>query len=123
MPTILRFRGLRVVIYFNDHHPPHVHVIGPGREARIALGDEREHPWLMTNEGAVSPTSGGGSPEDQRKPRPLDSAVERDTWRRLSGLRKSCARISRGPPVPGARRRRWSREPPAQRIAPGTKPC
>ena len=51
MPTILRFSGLRVVIYVNDHRPPHVHIIGPGREARIALGDEREHPWLMTNEG------------------------------------------------------------------------
>jgi hypothetical protein len=50
MATILRIRGLRVVIYVNDHYPPHVHVIGPGREARIALGDEREHPWLMTNE-------------------------------------------------------------------------
>ena len=49
MPTILRFRGLRVVIYVNDHYPPHVHVIGPRREARIALGDER--PWLMTSEG------------------------------------------------------------------------
>jgi hypothetical protein len=51
MATILRIRGLRVVIYVNDHYPPHVHVIGHGREARIALGDEREHPWLMTNEG------------------------------------------------------------------------
>lgn len=51
MPTIFRFRGLRVVIYTNDHRPPHVHVIGPGREARIALGDERERPWLMSNEG------------------------------------------------------------------------
>jgi hypothetical protein len=51
MPTILRFSGLRVVIYVNDHRPPHVHVIGAGREARIALGHERENPWLMTNEG------------------------------------------------------------------------
>ena len=51
MPTVLRFRGLRVVIYANDHRPPHVHVIGPGREARIALGDPHEDPWLMTNEG------------------------------------------------------------------------
>jgi hypothetical protein len=49
--TILRFRGLRVVIYTNDHRPPHVHVIGPDREARIALGSEGEQPWLMTNEG------------------------------------------------------------------------
>jgi hypothetical protein len=51
MPTILRFRGLRVVLYANDHHPPHVHVIGPGAEARIALGDERDKPRLMTNDG------------------------------------------------------------------------
>jgi hypothetical protein len=51
MPTILRFRGLRVVIYVNDHHPPHVHVIGPGTEARIALGDVGERPSVMTNEG------------------------------------------------------------------------
>ena len=51
MPTILRFSGLRIVIYVNAHHPPHVHVIGPGREARIALGGEGEQPWLMTTEG------------------------------------------------------------------------
>ena len=51
MPTILRFRGLRVVIYANDHRPPHVHVIGPDSEARIALGDEGGKPWLMMNEG------------------------------------------------------------------------
>ncbi len=51
MPTILSFSGLRVVIYTNDHRPPHVHVIGPDAEARIALGDVGERPWLMTNEG------------------------------------------------------------------------
>jgi hypothetical protein len=51
MPTILRFRGLRVMIYSYDHLPPHVHVIGPAAEARIALGDIGERPWLMTNEG------------------------------------------------------------------------
>jgi len=33
MPTILRFAGLRVVIYANDHRPAHVHVIGDGCEA------------------------------------------------------------------------------------------
>ena len=51
MPTILRFRGLRVMIYSYDHRPRHVHVIGPGAEARIALGDEGERPWVMTNDG------------------------------------------------------------------------
>ena len=33
MPTVLRFDGLRVVIYPNDHRPAHVHVIGKGCEA------------------------------------------------------------------------------------------
>lgn len=37
MPTVLRFDGLRVVIYPNDHRPAHVHVIGPGREAVFRL--------------------------------------------------------------------------------------
>ena len=51
MPTILRFRGLRVMIYSYDHRPPHVHVIGPGAEAAVALGGEAERPWVMTNDG------------------------------------------------------------------------
>jgi Domain of unknown function (DUF4160) len=33
MPTVLRFNGLRIVIYPNDHRPAHVHVIGRGLEA------------------------------------------------------------------------------------------
>lgn len=37
MPTVLRFDGLRVVIYPNDHRPAHVHVIGRGREAVFRL--------------------------------------------------------------------------------------
>ncbi len=51
MPTILRFRGLRVVIYSDDHRPPHVHVIGADREAKIALGGESQRPSLVVNEG------------------------------------------------------------------------
>ena len=51
MTTIFRVHGLRVVIYSNDHPPPHVHVIGPDGEARIALGDENQHPSLMANDG------------------------------------------------------------------------
>lgn len=38
MPTVLRFGGLRVVIYPNDHRPEHVHVIGRGCEAVFELG-------------------------------------------------------------------------------------
>lgn len=37
MPTVLRLRRLRVVIYSNDHRPSHVHVIGRGCEAVFYL--------------------------------------------------------------------------------------
>ena len=37
MPTVYRFRGLRVAIYLNDHRPAHVHVIGNGCEAVFDL--------------------------------------------------------------------------------------
>lgn len=37
MSTILRFQGYRIVIYSNDHQPPHVHVIGPDTEAIFQL--------------------------------------------------------------------------------------
>lgn len=38
MPTVLRFGGLRVVIYPNDHRPAHVHIIGHNHEAVFKLG-------------------------------------------------------------------------------------
>jgi hypothetical protein len=37
MPQVLRLFGYRVVIYFNDHRPGHVHVIGNGCEAVFDL--------------------------------------------------------------------------------------
>ena len=37
MPSVLRFDGLRVVVYPNDHRPPHVHVMGKGHEAIFNL--------------------------------------------------------------------------------------
>ena len=37
MPTVLRRGGFNVRIYFNDHAPPHVHVIHQSGEARIGL--------------------------------------------------------------------------------------
>jgi hypothetical protein len=33
----IRSRQLRLVVYPNDHPPPHTHVIGPGWEIRIEL--------------------------------------------------------------------------------------
>jgi hypothetical protein len=37
VPTVLRFDGLRVAVYPNDHRPAHVHVIGRGCEAVFNL--------------------------------------------------------------------------------------
>ena len=37
MPTLLLIKRWRVVIYPNDHRPPHVHVIGPTEHARFEL--------------------------------------------------------------------------------------
>lgn len=37
MLTVVRFNGLRAVIYPNDHQPAHVHVIGPNCEAIFLL--------------------------------------------------------------------------------------
>ena len=51
MPTVHRFHGLRVVIYPKDHRPPHVHVMGKGREAVFRLNDPRGPPGLRENYG------------------------------------------------------------------------
>lgn len=51
LPTILRFRGLRVVIHVNDHWPPHVHVLGVDRAAKIELGSEGDYRRVVVNEG------------------------------------------------------------------------
>jgi Domain of unknown function (DUF4160) len=85
MPTILRFRGLRVMIYSYDHRPPHVHVIGPGAEARIALGEEGEQPWVITNDGLSRRHVVEALAEIEGESRSPDTAMERDSWRCLSG--------------------------------------
>jgi hypothetical protein len=36
-PAVLRTRNLSVRIYPKDHAPPHVHVVGPGAEAKFRL--------------------------------------------------------------------------------------
>ena len=37
MVTVHRAFGFRLVIFPNDHNPPHVHVFGQGGEAKIIL--------------------------------------------------------------------------------------
>jgi uncharacterized protein len=54
MPTILRERGFRVVIYPNDHLPSHVHVFKGSGEVRVDLGDEESNPSLMSITGQIS---------------------------------------------------------------------
>jgi Domain of unknown function (DUF4160) len=50
MPNILpSIRGWRVVIFTNDHRPPHVHVIGPEESARFELLCDLGSVKLMDN--------------------------------------------------------------------------
>ena len=51
MPTVLRFNGLRAVIYPNDHRPAHVHVIGTERQATFNLHCPNGPPELRENFG------------------------------------------------------------------------
>ena len=51
MPTVLRFGGLRVVVYPNDHRPAHVHVMGQGCEAVFVLNTPPGHVTLRENYG------------------------------------------------------------------------
>jgi hypothetical protein len=51
MPTVLRFDGLRVVIYPIDHRPTHVHVIGRGCEAVFNLNSPAGPVELRENYG------------------------------------------------------------------------
>ncbi|WP_133598159.1 DUF4160 domain-containing protein [Tepidicella xavieri] len=44
----IRVNHLRLVVYPNDHPPPHAHVLGPGWELRIELS---RPPALMTVSG------------------------------------------------------------------------
>jgi hypothetical protein len=37
VPSVLRFGGLRVVVYPNDHRPAHMHAMGQGGEAVFNL--------------------------------------------------------------------------------------
>jgi hypothetical protein len=51
MPTLIRFDGLRMVIYPNDHRPAHVHVIGTDGEAVFVLNCPDGPPELRESFG------------------------------------------------------------------------
>jgi hypothetical protein len=46
MPTILRVDGYEIVIYLDDHPPPHVHVFAHGCEAIVYLNCPRGEPEI-----------------------------------------------------------------------------
>lgn len=37
MPVIVKFKNIKFYIYPNDHGNPHVHIIGPGAEAKVFI--------------------------------------------------------------------------------------
>jgi hypothetical protein len=39
MPTLARFANFEIDMYFEDHNPPHAHVVGRNFEMLIAIRD------------------------------------------------------------------------------------
>ncbi len=39
MPTLARFAGFEIAMYFEDHNPPHVHVVARDFEMLVAARD------------------------------------------------------------------------------------
>ncbi len=39
MPTLARFANFEIDMYFEDHNPPHVHVVGREFEMLVAIRD------------------------------------------------------------------------------------
>ena len=54
MPTLFRQDGFRVVIYTDDHEPPHVHVLKGETEVKIDLGSETKPPTIVFSRGKRS---------------------------------------------------------------------
>jgi hypothetical protein len=51
VPTLFSVGAYRVVIFVNDHAPPHVHALGPDGHARFALGVSPEGVVLLESSG------------------------------------------------------------------------
>ncbi len=39
MPVVKRFGGFLIAMYFEDHSPPHVHVVTPDTEALVSIAE------------------------------------------------------------------------------------
>ena len=51
MPTVHRARGLRFVIFTDDHEPAHIHAIGAGGEVKIDLDPGGRGPEVVWVKG------------------------------------------------------------------------
>ncbi|MSP96174.1 MAG: DUF4160 domain-containing protein [Betaproteobacteria bacterium] len=51
MPTVLRVGGLRLIIWPDDHLPPHVHAYSADGSAKIVIGTATSQPHLMAVAG------------------------------------------------------------------------
>lgn len=58
MPQVMRVDGFGLHMYYNDHHPPHVHVRRAGEVCKIAVGGTHEAPYLM-DPGSMRRTCAG----------------------------------------------------------------
>ncbi len=56
MPTLFRLGSYRVMVFFNDHHPPHVHVMGPDGHAKFELGATPNDVALVESDGIRTAT-------------------------------------------------------------------
>ena len=41
MPTIARFAGCRIEMYFGDHPPPHFHIVSPNGTMKLTIQGHR----------------------------------------------------------------------------------
>jgi Domain of unknown function (DUF4160) len=47
MPRVMQADGYSFTIYYNDHPPPHVHVVLAGTRCKIAIGHPGTPPYLL----------------------------------------------------------------------------
>ena len=71
MPTVRDFGAYKVMLYAEDHNPPHVHVIGTDFQAKVRIRDAA----VFVGSNSATP-SAGGIGLDCSQPRPADGKVE-----------------------------------------------
>jgi len=83
MPTILVIFGLKVIIYFNDHTPAHVHVLGNGNEAVFNLS-------LISNELELRENNGFSNKDLKKINDALLERIDfiREKWSEIHGANK-----------------------------------